>query len=304
MGRRQSAQLEVADSEEISARAPEAAPAARTRRKAEAPKSWGRRARKWLYWASLAIAALAVIAAGYRIDQFLASDGHFILTGSPEAHPNLSITGLRYAPQAQVVGVFAEDFGRSIYLMPLAERRRALMRIDWVRDASVSRRWPNRVDVRIYERTPVAFAMLPQSRDASGTVRYEAALVDGEGIILTPPPRARFNLPALYGLTRQQPVEARRERVQQAMDLIAEVQSHSGQISEINADDPENLIVTYNVEGRAVRLMLGNQRYLPRLTRFLANYPEISRRLPGARTFDLRLDDRITVVGTGGSDAR
>jgi CelD/BcsL family acetyltransferase involved in cellulose biosynthesis len=48
--------------------------------------------------------------------------------------------------------------------------------------------------------------------------------------------------------------------------------------------------------------MLGNQRYLSRLKNFLANYGEISRRLPNARLFDLRLDDRITAV-EGGSDA-
>jgi hypothetical protein len=49
--------------------------------------------------------------------------------------------------------------------------------------------------------------------------------------------------------------------------------------------------------------MLGNQRYLSRLKNFLTNYPEISRRLPNARLFDLRLDDRITAV-EGAPDAR
>ena len=38
--------------------------------------------------------------------------------------------------------------------MPLAERRRRLLAIDWVEDASVSRLWPNRVLVRITERKP------------------------------------------------------------------------------------------------------------------------------------------------------
>jgi hypothetical protein len=159
------------------------------------------------------------------------------------------------------------------------------------------------VEVRIFERTPVAFAMLPQSRDASGTVLYEAALVDGEGVLLNPPARARFTLPVLYGLTRQQAAPMRRERVRQVLDLIDEVKSYTGQISEIDAADADNLIITYSVQARAVRLMLGNQRYLSRLKSFLANYAEISRRLPTARLFDLRLDDRITAV-EGGADAR
>jgi hypothetical protein len=33
------------------------------------------------------------------------------------------------------------------------------------------------------------------------------------------------------------------------------------------------------------------------------HYPDISRRLPNARTFDLRLDDRITAQ-SGGADGR
>jgi hypothetical protein len=45
-----------------------------------------------------------------------------------------------------------------------------------------------------------------------------------------------------------------------------------------------------------VRLLLGNQRFLPRLRNFLNHYPEIRRRLPKAAAFDLRLDDRITAA--------
>jgi hypothetical protein len=45
-----------------------------------------------------------------------------------------------------------------------------------------------------------------------------------------------------------------------------------------------------------VRLLLGNQRFLPRLRNFLNHYPEIRRRLPKATAFDLRLEDRITAA--------
>ena len=303
MGRRQTAQLDMEEPEEISVEQPQTAPARRARAKAEPRPGWRDRARKWLFWAVLALVVVAAIVAVYQIDQYLASDSHFMLPGNLDVHPNLSIMGVQYAPKAHLAAVFGRDFGRSIYLLPVAERRRALMGIDWVRDASVSRRWPNRVEVKVFERTPVAFAMLPQSRDASGTLLYEAALVDGEGVILNPPARARFALPVLYGVTRQQAAPMRRERVRQVLELIVEVKSYTGQISEINAADADNLTITYSVQGRAVRLMLGNQRYLSRLKSFLANYAEISRRLPNARLFDLRLDDRITAV-EGGSDAR
>ncbi len=65
----------------------------------------------------------------------------------------LAIQGLHYASRAKVQRVFAEDFDRSIFSVPLEERRRRLLAIDWVEDASVSRIWPDRLVVRIRERS-------------------------------------------------------------------------------------------------------------------------------------------------------
>jgi cell division protein FtsQ len=293
MARRQTAQLDLELAEDPPMEPPQPpAPLRRPRGKPDARPRWRDRGRPWLLAGLTVLLVLGAIAAVYRLDQFLASNVRFILPGSPDAHPNLSIRGLEHASSARVAGVFAQDFGRSIYLLPVAERRRALLGIDWVREAVVSRRWPNRVEVRITERVPVAFAMLPQA----GVAYYEVALIDEDGVILEPPPRASFALPVLYGLSREQPAAGRRNRVREALEMTREVQAYSGQISEINAADPDNLGITYSVQGRVVRLMLGNQRYLPRLQNFLGHYAEISRRLPGARAFDLRLDDRITAL--------
>ena len=41
--------------------------------------------------------------------------------------------------------------------------------------------------------------------------------------------------------------------------------------------------------------MVGEGNYAARYQNFLKHYPEIAKRSPQARTFDLRLDDRITV---------
>lgn len=292
MGRRQTAQLDLELPEDPPVEQPQPSPVRRARPKPDDRPGWRGRARFWLLGALIGLLVFGAIAAVYQLDQYLASDLHFVLPGSRDAHPNLSIRGLEHEPAERVAAVFARDFGRSIYLLPLAERRRALLAIDWVRDATVSRRWPNRVEVRIVERTPIAFAMLPTGRSNS----YEIALVDASGVLLNAPPRARFALPVLYGLSREQPAADRRERVREVLELIQEVHAYAGQISEINAADADNLGITYTIEGRVVRLMLGNRRYLSRLQSFLVHYGEISRRLPYARVFDLRLDDRITAV--------
>jgi hypothetical protein len=41
---------------------------------------------------------------------------------------------------------------------------------------------------------------------------------------------------------------------------------------------------------------MGDHDFATRYANFVRNYSEIQRRLPGARTLDLRLEDRITVV--------
>ena len=86
--------------------------------------------------------------------------------------------------------MFAADLGKSVFQLPLAERRRHLLAMDWVRTAAVTRVWPNRILVTITERTPVAFAKLP----IAGSVRHWMALMDADGVLLSIPPKVRFRL--------------------------------------------------------------------------------------------------------------
>jgi len=306
MGRRQAtAQLDLElpeddGMEQPSERQPAPAPRRVRAKPAENRPGWGRRIRRVLIWTGAGVAVVGAIAAGYQIDEFLASNPHFILPGGPDstANPNFVVEGLRYTPRAEVMQIFARDFGRSVYLMPLAERRNRLLGIDWVENASISRRWPNRIVLRIAERKPIAFAMLPNVIAGRWAIS-EVALVDAAGVILRPPPKAVFSLPALFGIPRHDAPATRRARVGQAAELIREVQSYAGQISEIDVSDPEDIAVTELAQGRSLRLRLGNRNYLSRLSGFLKNYPDISKRLPNARTFDLRLDDHITAQDGG-----
>jgi cell division protein FtsQ len=308
MARKQAAQLRLEiEDEDPMGQAPEPEPerAASSGRRsrvksaaAAAGSGWRGRTRHILMGAGIAAGVLVVVAGAYQLDEFLASDPHFLLPA--DAEQALAIEGLRFTARTEVQHVFARDLGRSVYLIPLAERRSRLLAIDWVRDATISRHWPNRISVQITERTPIAFAMLP---NAEGWALSEVALVDADGVLLKPPARAKFSLPALAGISRRDSAAMRRTRVRQAAELIREVQAHAGQISEIDVSDPENLSVTEVAQGRPLRLRLGNRNYLARLSNFLSHYPDISRRLPNARTFDLRLDDHITAQD-GGPDGR
>jgi cell division protein FtsQ len=257
--------------------------------------------RALLRYALYSAAVLALLAAALflysRVDEFLAADSRFRLAApSSESgeSPAVRIEGTTYTPRARIIDAFAADFGRSVYLLPLAERRRSLLAIDWVRDASVSRLWPDRLFVRIVERQPVAFVQLPAE---SGKPTSEIALIDDQGVILEQPPRAHFRLPVLSGIRRTQSEDARRQRVGTAMRLVGELGEQAGQLSEIDVGDADNVKVVLPAEGRALLLLLGNRNFRSRVQNFLSHFPEIRRRLPNASRFDLRLDDRITALG-------
>jgi len=237
--------------------------------------------------AALAV-LLAAVYAFHRLDQFLIRDARFALNG-PEGSPEtstLTIQGQSHSSRRALEAVFAQDSGQSVYLLPLADRRASLRSVDWVKDASVARLWPNRVVVRVQERQPVAFITLSAAR---------FALIDEEGVILPPAP-GRFHLPVLAGVKAQDPIAARRDRVRRMLRVLQELGPAADQIAEVDMADRDNVKITQPYDGRVVSLLLGDQDFGLRYRNFVNHYGEIKQKLPDARTLDLRLEDRITVV--------
>lgn len=248
----------------------------------ETKKSGGVRWRLWLGLAALCLACASTAVAALKLHAYVATDPRFVL--SRDNKDALAIEGLRYASRSKVRHVFDADFGRGILSVPLAERRRRLLAIDWVEDASVSRVWPDRLVVRIHERKPVAFVYLASS----------VVLIDGDGVLLEPPQQASFTFPVLSGIQEDSTEDARRERVRALLRLEEDMGYMAKDISEVDAADPENLRVVVQVDRHAVSLLLGDANYGRRYQNFLRHYQEIEQRSPRAKTFDLRLEDRIT----------
>jgi cell division protein FtsQ len=231
------------------------------------------------------IVLIASLYTFHRLEQFLIRDPRFALSGVDDT-ASIEIAGAAHASRAQIERVFAIDLGRSVYLLPLSERREALQSVDWVRDASIARVWPNRVVVSVQERKPVAFLTL-------GPARF--GLIDQDGVILPPAPD-RFTLPVLIGVRASDALPERRDRVHRMMRLTVDLGENARNISEIDVSDRDNLKVTAPRDGHIVTLLLGDRDFAQRYQNFLTHYGEIKRRLPNAATLDLRLDDRITVV--------
>jgi cell division protein FtsQ len=236
--------------------------------------------------------------AWHLTEEFLIKDDRFRVAEAEELagqSPNLVVEGIHYASASQVRHVFAQDFGRSLYLVPLQARREQLLAIDWVQDAAVSKVWPDTLRVSIHEREPVAFVRLAPLHGPDGVARL--ALIDRYGHILRPRVAAKFTLPVISGLRENESVESRRARVMRATALLKEIGALGAQVSEVDASDPNNLVVAEHVGNQVVNLMLGEENYAERLRNFLANYSEIKEKRPDATTLDLRVDGVITAVG-------
>lgn len=234
------------------------------------------------------------IYASQQMEQFLIRDPRFFLPGPSDygmESPNLELRGIRYASRVRILNAFSRDFGRSLYSFPMAERRQALLRVNWVKDAAILRLWPNRVVVEITERRPAAFIDLK----VDSMSRW--ALIDSDGVILEPPQRAPFQLPVITGVRAEEPQSMRGTRVRRMQRMMAELGMLGDKVSEINVKDLDNLQITEQMGGNNLVLMLGDSHFASRLQNFMDHYPDIHRKMPNAGTFDLRLDDRITAVG-------
>jgi cell division protein FtsQ len=135
------------------------------------------------------------------------ASGHFLYASRQMAliHPEqVELTGTQYVPRARVLEMFAADRNRSVLRIPLDERRRQLETIPWVEHATVRRALPNRVEIEIIERTPIAYL-----RQGS-----ELSLVDAHGVILERPTKAAFHFPVVTGISPEMAQEDRERRMQ------------------------------------------------------------------------------------------
>jgi cell division protein FtsQ len=102
----------------------------------------------------------------------------------------VEIEGATNQPRLSIYREVLDGGSDSMLLADLDAMRARLVELPWVKDASIQRRWPDRLHIRIEERKPAA---LWQYR---GRLR----LIDADGVVLPAPDLAQFAaLPLLVG---------------------------------------------------------------------------------------------------------
>src|SRR5713101_7201445 len=208
-----------------------------------------------------------------------------------ESSDDIEINGLQNVVRSQVMEVMGGDIGRNIFFVPLAQRQAQLEQIPWVESASVMRFVPNRLQVEIHERTPIAFAR----------VGSKILLADHAGTLmeLPPPGKKKYSFPVILGMNSGEPLSTRSARMKIYNDLVRQLDSggarYSQDLSEVDLSDPEDVKVLANNPEGEVLVHLGSANYLDRYKIYVTHVQEWRQQFDKLESVDLRYDRQIIV---------
>jgi cell division protein FtsQ len=183
------------------------------------------------FWSAIALAAAAT---SYALGHYMLASPEMALIHSDQ----VQVAGNQFVPRGRVLEIFTADRNRNVLRIPLDERRRQLETIPWVEQATVRRALPNRIEVEITERTPIAFL-----REGS-----DLALVDVHGVILDRPLKGNFHFPVVTGIGADMPIEDRELRMQMFAGFSQQVEAARAgameQVSEVDLTEAKDLRAT------------------------------------------------------------
>ncbi|HEV2214560.1 MAG TPA: FtsQ-type POTRA domain-containing protein [Terracidiphilus sp.] len=241
-------------------------------------------------WVAAACMVLGGVAWAFHASKsYLEHDGRFRIAGAS----NIEASGLSVLTRADLLPVFGEDIGRNVFYVPLAERRRELEQLPWIKQATVMRVLPDQLRVSVVERQPVAFA-----RHGN-----QFGLVDAEGVLLTMPvammTQRHYSFPVLTGIDDHDSPDARKQRMDLYLRMQQELTANGAHgldnISEIDLTDPENARVLMQAQGSDILADFGNSNFEQRFQRYQANIKDWRQQYPDLAEVDLRYDTQVVL---------
>ena len=239
-----------------------------------------------LLWAAVAAAVccIAALAAAW-----LYHYGEHSWRFRVESSENIEVTGMQNVTKAQVMEVMGADIGRNIFFIPLAQQKAQLEQIPWVESASVMRFVPNRLNVEIHERTPVAFAR----------VGPRMSLIDAGGTLMELAPKRRYSFPVILGMNPGEPLSTRAPRMKAYAEMVRDLDSggarYSQDLSEVDLTDLEDVKVRVNDPAGDVLVHLGSSDYLRRYKIYVTHAQGWRQQFQKLESVDLRYDNQIIV---------
>lgn len=246
-------------------------------------------------WGRVALGVTALLIVGalavgeHMAKQAMLRDPRFVLT-----HPSaISLEGNRNVTPAAMLSIFSEDVNRSIFRVPLDERRAELEQIPWVKRATVMRLLPDHLRVLVTERTPVAFV-----REGG-----HIALVDNEGVLLemgsNPEADGRYSFPVVTGIRAEDPLSTRRARMRIVEEFTSDLDSAgekiSSKLSEVDVSNPEDVKALIPESGSDVLVHFGDTDYLKRYRAFAEHLPEWRTQYPKLWSVDMRYERQVVL---------
>ena len=206
-----------------------------------------------------------------------------------ESSDDIEVIGTHNVPHTQVMEVLGGDIGRNIFFIPLTERKAQLEKIPWVESASVMRFVPNRLQVEIHERTPIAFARLGSRIwliDAGGTLME----LPGAG-------KQKYSFPVIVGMNPGEPLSTRAARMRIYNQLLRELDSdgahYSQDLSEVDISDQDDVKVLTNDSAGAVLVHLGSSDFLSRYKIYVTHVRGWRQQFEKLESVDLRYEHQI-----------
>lgn len=243
---------------------------------------------------------LGMAGLSWQAETFLKKDGRFTvaLRTIDDADEAVGISGVHNASKSKVMAVFERDRGRSLYSLNPEKRRLQLRSVDWVREASVRRVWPNRIEVEVFERTPVAFIRVADGAtgDFSNPLKFRLMLIDTEGVMLPVQGAVPQSLPLLTGIRDESDVESRRLQVDMMRRVLRALRQYKSKILEVDVSRPDDIRVTCAVAGENFALILGHEQFLQRLEMFLKQHEIMRDQMDPRKEYDLTNDGRILAI--------
>lgn len=251
-------------------------------RRSSLPKKTANR----LLWASVGVVILCAGAvAAISLYHYSEHSWRFRI----ESSDDIEVMGMQNVTKAQIMEVLGADIGRNIFFVPLSQQKAQLEQIPWVESASVMRFVPNRLEVEIHERTPVAFAR----------VGPRIFLIDAGGTLMDLPQKHKYSFPVILGMNPGEPLSTRVPRMRAYNELVQELDStgahYSQDLSEVDLTDLDNIKVRVNDPAGDVLVELGSSDFLKRYRTYTTHVREWRQQFQKLESVNLRYDNQVIV---------